>query len=419
MPVALAQIKKTHNTTMMKKTRGAITLLGPAFVAAVAYVDPGNFAANFSAGAQYGYMLLWVLIVANIMASLVQYLSAKVGLVTGQSLPQVIATKLPRKARISYWLQAEVVAIATDIAEVIGGAIALNLLFGLPMVVGGVITGAVSLLLLWVYSSRGQKIFERVIIGLLLIIPIGFVAGLTMAPPDGAELARGLVPQLAGQETVLLAVAMLGATVMPHVVYLHSALARDRHGKVEGGRLRHLLRVTRVDVGIAMVVAGGVNIAMLVLAASALRGQPDTDSLSGIFAALGTHLSPLVALLFALGLLVSGLASTAVGSHAGAVIMEGLLHRRIQPILRRIIVIIPAIILLALHIDPTQALIVSQVVLSFGIPFALLPLVMVTASRKIMGDAVNRKATTWAIWAITAIVVVLNFVLIALTFAGL
>jgi manganese transport protein len=400
----------------MGKYRKVIALLGPAFVAAVAYVDPGNFAANFSAGAQYGYLLLWVLVVANIMASLVQYLSAKVGLATGRSLPEVIAQKLSRKARIAYWLQAETVAIATDIAEVIGGAIALQLLFGLPLVVGGIITGLISLLLLWIYSKRGQKHFERVIIGLLLIIPIGFFTGLIMAPPDGAQVLNGLIPRLDGQETVLLAVAMLGATVMPHVVYLHSALARDRHGKVPVDRLKHLLRITRIDVGIAMLVAGSVNIAMLLLSASALRNLPDVDSLSGIFMALGTHLGPLVASLFALGLLVSGLASTAVGNYAGAIIMEGLLHRRISPVLRRLVVIIPAIILLACHVDPTQALIISQVALSFGIPFALIPLVMVTASRNIMGPAVNRRWTTAAICSITAVVVVLNLVLIGLTF---
>ena len=402
----------------MKKTRKVVALLGPAFVAAVAYVDPGNFAANFSAGSQYGYMLLWVLIVANIMASLVQYLSAKVGLVTGQSLPEVIATKLSRKVRIAYWAQAELVAIATDLAEVIGGAIALQLLFGLPLVVGGIITGAVSLLLLFIYSHRGQKVFERVIIGLLLIIPLGFIAGLVMSPPEIGGIVNGLVPRLDGKETILLAVAMLGATVMPHVVYLHSALARDRHGKVPLKQLRHLLKVTRVDVGIAMVVAGSVNIAMLVLAASALRGLPETDTLAGIFGALGTVIGPLVAFLFALGLLVSGLASTAVGSHAGAVIMEGMLHRSISPFLRRIIVIIPAVVLLVLNVEPTQALVFSQVALSFGIPFALIPLAMVTASKKIMGMAVNKKYTTIAISVIAAIVIILNFTLIVLTFFG-
>lgn len=403
---------------MVQKARRVITLLGPAFVAAVAYVDPGNFAANFSAGANYGYALLWVLVFANLMASLVQYLSAKVGLVTGKSLPEVIATKLGRKSRIAYWLQAELVAIATDLAEVIGGAIALNLLFNLPLLTGAVITGIVSLLLLLIYTRRGQKVFERVIIGLLLIIPIGFFVGLWISPPDAAGVVSGLVPQLKNTDMILLAVAMLGATVMPHVVYLHSALARDRHGKASKKRLAELLRATRFDVGAAMVVAGSVNISMLLLAASALRGAPDSDSLEGIFRALDGNVSPLVSWLFGLSLLVSGFASTTVGAHAGAVIMEGLLKRRISLIIRRVVTIIPAIIIVAIGIDPTRALIVSQVALSFGIPFALIPLLLVTASRRIMAGAVNTKLITGLLGGATIIIVLLNLVLIALTIAG-
>lgn len=399
-------------TTAKKRV---VSLLGPAFVAAVAYVDPGNFAANFSAGARYGYLLLWVLVLANLIACLVQYLSAKVGLATGRSLPEVIAARLSRRARIVYWLQAEAVAAATDIAEVIGGAIALQLLFGLPLIVGGIITGGVSLLLLLLYNRRGQKTFERIIVGLLLLIPLGFVAGLAMAPPEFGTVAGGFIPMLKNQETVLLAVAMLGATVMPHVVYLHSALARDRHGKVPENLLRHLLRITRMDVGVAMALAGGANIAMLLLAATSLRSQPNVDTMAGIFSALGEGSGPTVAFLFALGLLVSGLASTAVGSHAGAVIMEGLLHRRVAPFVRRVIVIIPAVVLLAFGVEPTWALLVSQVVLSFGIPFALIPLALVSSNRGIMGAATNTKLTTAMIWIVTTVVIILNMVLIWLT----
>jgi len=404
---------------MVQKAKRTISFLGPAFVAAVAYVDPGNFAANFSSGTQFGYMLLWVLVVANIMASLVQYLSAKVGIATGKSLPEVIGEKLGRKARIAYWLQAEIVAMATDIAEVIGGAIALNLLFGVPLVAGGIITGIVSMILLATYTNKGQKLFERIIVGLLCIIPLGFFAGLVMSPPDAAELGAGLVPRFDGKDSLLLAAAMLGATVMPHVVYLHSALARDRHGKVKATELRHYLRMTRIDVGVAMVVAGSVNIAMLVLAASTFQGMQGVDSLEGIFSALNGTIAPFVGVLFALGLLVSGFASTAVGSQAGSVIMQGLVKRQISPILRRVVVTIPAILLLAAGVDPTFALVVSQVVLSFGIPFALVPLVMVTHSRRIMGDAVNHRYTSVAIAMISVVVIVLNLALIALTVADL
>lgn len=403
---------------MVRKARRVLLLLGPAFVAAVAYVDPGNFAANFSAGAEYGYALLWVLVVANLMASLVQYLSAKVGLVTGMSLPEAIAKKLGRKSRIAYWLQAEAVAVSTDLAEVIGGAIALNILFGLPLVTGAVITGLVSLLLLFIYTRRGQKVFERIIVGLLLIIPLGFFVGLYMQPPEASSMVAGLVPQLRNAEMVLLAAAMIGATVMPHVVYLHSALSRDRHGKPEKKELKVLLRATKIDVGAAMLLAGSVNISMLLLAASALRGAPDTDSLEGIFAALGSNVSPIVAGLFGLSLLVSGFASTTVGAHAGAVIMEGMIKRSIPLLVRRVITIIPAVAIVGFGIDPTQALILSQVILSFGIPFALIPLLLATSSRKIMGDQKNHPAIIIILSAITAVIVLLNLALIWLTITG-
>lgn len=403
---------------MVRKARQVATLLGPAFVAAVAYVDPGNFAANFSAGSQYGYMLLWVLVVANLMAMLVQYLSAKVGVVTGQSLPEVVATKLGRKSRIAYWVQAELVAAACDLAEVIGGAIALNLLFHLPLIVGGIITGLVSLVLLGTYSSKGQKLYERIIMGLLLIIPSGFVVGLVLRPPEAGPLLSGLIPRLDGKETILLAVAMLGATIMPHVVYLHSGLSRNRHGKLQNKKLKEILRVIRIDVGIAMVLAGSVNIAMLVLAATVLRNSPGVESLEGIFVALGTEISSVVAWLFAIGLLASGFASTAVGTQAGEIIMAGLLKRRIHPLLRRTIVIIPTLFLLAFALDPTQALVISQVVLSFGIPFALVPLLLITASKNIMGSAANPRAINVLLSAITVFVCVLNAALIWLTVAG-
>ena len=402
---------------MVRKARRVLTLLGPAFIAAVAYVDPGNFAANFSAGAEYGYALLWVLVFANLMASLVQYLSAKVGLVTGKSLPEVIAEKLGTKSRIAYWLQAEAVAIATDIAEVVGGAIALNILFNIPLLTGAAITGVVSMLLLFIYSNRGQKIFERVIVGLLLIIPLGFFIGLFMQPPDAGDLFAGLVPQLRNTDMLLLATAMLGATVMPHVVYLHSALTRDRHGKKWGSELKHMLKATKIDVGFAMVIAGSVNIAMLLLAASALRGVTGTDTLEGIYSALNTELSTLVGLLFGISLLISGFASTAVGGHAGAVIMDGMIKKRIPLYVRRIITIIPAIIVVAIGIDPTQALIISQVILSFGIPFALIPLLLVTSSKKIMGEDKNNRFITALLGVITTAIIVLNVALIWLTIA--
>lgn len=394
-------------------------LLGPAFVAAIAYVDPGNVAANVSAGAQFGYLLVWVIVVANAMAGLVQYLSAKLGLVTGRSLPEVVADNSRTPTRIAYWIQAELVAVATDLAEVVGGAIALHLLFDLPLLLGGIITGLVSLLLLSVQNRRGQRVFERVITGLLMIIAIGFLTSLFVEAPPAAEVAAGLIPRFQGAESLLLATAMLGATVMPHAVYLHSGLARDRHGHLQPGAVRRrLLRITRYDVGLAMLLAGAVNLAMLLVAATNLQGRDDTDSIEGAHAAVRDTLGPTVALLFAIGLLASGLASTSVGAYAGAMIMQGLLRRSYPLLLRRLVTLIPALVILAIGVDPSRALVLSQVVLSFGIPMALIPLVRLTSRANLMGEDVNHRLTTALGWGVAGLISVLNVVLIYLTVKG-
>jgi manganese transport protein len=394
-------------------------LLGPAFVAAIAYVDPGNVAANVSSGAQFGYLLLWVIVVANVLAGLIQYLSAKLGLVTGRSLPSAIGREMNRPLRLAFWAQAELVAVATDAAEVVGGAIALRILFGLPLLLGGVITGVVSMLLLTIQDRRGQIIFERVITGLLVVIAIGFAASFFVATPPPDAVIGGLLPRFHGAESVLLAAAILGATVMPHAVYLHSGLALDRHGHPEAGPpRRRLLRITRVDVVLAMAVAGTVNAAMLLVAAINLQGHAETASIDGAYTAIHNTLGPTIAVLFAIGLLASGLASSSVGAYAGAMIMQGLLHRSIPMVLRRLITICPALAVLALGFDPTRALVLSQVVLSFGIPFAVLPLVMLTSNRRLMGSDTNHPVTTVIGWAIALLVSVLNMVLIYLTVKG-
>lgn len=403
---------------LVTRLRTGSALLGPAFVAAIAYVDPGNVASNISAGARYGYLLVWVIVAANLMAVLVQYLSAKLGLVSGMSLPEALRARLSRPARLAYWLQAEVVAIATDLAEVVGGAIALYLLFDLPLVVGGLITGAVSLTLLAVQDRGGQRTFERVVTGLLLVIAVGFLASLFVEPPSAAGTLGGLVPKFDGAGSILIAAAMLGATVMPHAVYLHSGLVRDRHGRAEGASKRRLLRATRADVGLAMLLAGAVNLGMLLLAATNLQGQEGVDSIEGAHHAVSLALGPGVALMFAIGLLASGLASTSVGAYAGAMIMQGLLHKRIPLVLRRLVTLTPAIVVLALGADPSAALVVSQVVLSFGIPFALVPLIRLTADRRLMGADANRRLTTVAASVVAGVIIALNLVLIYLTVTG-
>ncbi|MDR7183920.1 manganese transport protein [Microbacterium trichothecenolyticum] len=430
-------------------------LIGPALVAGVAYLDPGNVASNMTAGARYGYLLVWVVVLGNVMAWLIQYLSAKLGIVTGRSLPETLGHRIGNRwGRRAYWLQAELVAMATDIAEVIGGAVALNLLFGVPLLWGGVITGTVSIALLLIQSRRGARPFEFVIIGLLAIIAIGFSFGVFVAPPDGASVVAGLVPRFEGTDSVLLAASILGATIMPHAIYAHSALARDRFapapataGAALGGdRLmprgsraadapigapadptlaelrgiptRRLLRATKWDVTIAMLIAGTVNLCILLLAAANLAGVPGTDSLEGAYAALYAGLGPLVATLFAVGLLASGLASTSVGAYAGAEIMHGLLHIRVPLLARRLVTLIPALVILAIGFDPTVALVLSQVVLSFGIPFALIPLVALTANREVLGGYRNRVWTTIAGIAASVFLIALNGVLLYLVLTG-
>lgn len=394
-------------------------LLGPAFVAAIAYVDPGNVAANLTAGSQYGFLLVWVLVVANLMAVLVQYQSAKLGLATGQSLPEFLGKSLKTTPRRLYWAQAELVAAATDMAEVIGGAVALNLLFGLPLLAGGFVIGVASMLLLVLQSRRSQRTFENAIIVLLAVIAVGFVTGLMVNLPAPGDVLGGLVPRFDGVDTVLLAASMLGATVMPHAIYLHSALARDRHGYSPSTAVRsRLIRITRWDVIGALVVAGLVNISMLLLAASSLRGVEGTDTIAGAHAAISSALGPVVGVVFGIGLLASGLASTSVGCYAGATIMGGLLNLKIPLVVRRVITLIPALLVLGAGIEPTFALVLSQVLLSFGIPFALIPLIRLTGSRKVMGIHVDSLALKIAGTVSACLIVGLNIVLITMSLAG-
>jgi len=394
-------------------------LLGPAFIAAVAYVDPGNVATNVTAGARFGYTLVWVVVLANVMAVLVQYLSAKLGIVTQRSLARQMGDRLPRPARYAYWLQAEAIAIATDLAEVVGGAIALNLLFDLPLMLGAVLTALIAMVVLRIGDVRGQSALERVIVGFLALIAVGFVAGLVVDAPSGEVLAGGLVPRFDGADSVLLASGIIGATVMPHVIYLHSSLTIDRLGDRGAGLdVRRLLAATRTDVGLALALAGLLNLSLLVVAATSLNGLPGTDTLDGVHAVITSELGAGVALLFGVALLGSGLASTSVGSAAGAEVMSSLLGLRVPTLVRRVVTLIPALVVLGVGADPTRALVVSQVVLSMGIPFALIPLVVLTARRSVMGDYANHRVTNLLAIAVAAVVIGLNVALLWLTATG-
>ena len=399
--------------------RGLLPLLGPAMVAGVAYLDPGNVASNASAGARYGYLLVWVVVVANMMAWLVQYLSAKLGLTTGQSLPELLGRSIQsRIGRTAFWLQAELVAMATDIAEVLGGAIALQLLFQVPLLLGGLITGIISMLVLALNRS-GSHLFQQVITGLVVIIGVGFCAGIVFAPVNGAAAVGGLVPHFTDSGSLVLAASILGATVMPHAIYAHSALTRDRFGRIaEGPERQRMLLATRIDVTVALAVAGTVNVAILLLAASTLPGVTGADTIEGAHAAISAALGPVIATLFAIGLLASGLASTSVGAFAGAEIMHGLLRARVPIVARRVVTLVPALAVLALGVNPTFALVLSQVVLSFGIPFALIPLVRYTSRRALLGDATNRWWTTVFAVVVAVLLISLNVTLIVLLVSG-
>ncbi|HEY5978844.1 MAG TPA: Nramp family divalent metal transporter [Microlunatus sp.] len=402
----------------MATVGGPLALLGPAFVAAIAYIDPGNFATNITAGSGFGYLLIWVLVVSNLMAMLIQYLSAKAGIATGKSLPELCRDNFGKPVTRGLWVQAELVAIATDLAEVLGGAIALQLLFDLPLLVGGVITAVVAFALLGL-QTRGVRRFELVITGMLLVVLIGFLYSLVIGGVDTRAAVEGLVPRFEGTETVLLATGMLGATVMPHVIYLHGALTQTRYVRGTEGERLALLRSQRVDVVAAMGLAGLINLSMLAVAAENLSDLPvPVTTIEGAYEGLGATLGPTAALLFGLALLASGFAASGVGTLSGQVVMQGFLRRRIPLLVRRLVTLAPALAIIAAGVDTTAALVISQVVLSFGIPFALIPLVMLTRRRDLMGALVNRRHTTLVAALVATVITGLNVTLIVLTVVG-
>jgi manganese transport protein len=401
------------------RVRGVVGLLGPAFVAAVAYIDPGNFATNIAGGAKYGYMLLWVIVVANLMAMLVQYLSAKTGIATGKNLPELCRAHFKRPVTWGLWVQAEAIAIATDIAEFVGAAIALNLLFGVPPFIAGLMTAVVAFAILEL-QTRGHRKFELAIAGFLGIVFLGFLYDLLQVGVDPGDFAAGLVPHFDGSDSVLLAVGILGATVMPHVVYLHSALTSNRIKPRNTAERRMLLRFQRLDVALAMGLAGFINITMLVVAAQLFHdsGRTNVDSIEGAHAGFSALLGGGAALAFAVALLASGLSSSSVGTYAGQVVMQGFINRRIPLYLRRAVTMAPSLVVLAVGVDPSTTLVISQVVLSFGIPFALVPMVLLTRRADIMGALVNRRLTTVIASIVASLIIGLNLFLLYETFFG-
>jgi manganese transport protein len=385
--------------------------LGPSFVAAVAYIDPGNFATNIAAGAKFGYLLVWVVIAASLMAMLVQTLSAKLGVATGLNLAEACRDAFSQPASIGLWIQAEVVAMATDIAEVVGAAIGINLIFGLPLFPSALIAGAAAFAILGL-QRYGFRRLEAVIAVLVGVVAVAFGLQVFFVEPDGAELARHIVPDLQGSESLVLATGILGATVMPHVVYLHSALTQNRIVGRDERERRVIQRYERIDVIIAMSIAGLVNLSILAIAAATLFGT-GVDEIPAAHDLLQDREGAGVAFLLGLALLASGLSSSSVGTMSGQVVMQGFIRRRIPLFVRRAVTLTPALVVVGSGTNPTRALVLSQVVLSFGIPFALIPLIMLTGRRELMGTLVNQRLTKVAAVVVASLIVCLNVVLLA------
>jgi manganese transport protein len=400
--------------------RGLLPFLGPAFIAAVAYIDPGNFATNIAGGAQFGYLLLWVILVSNLMAMLIQSMSAKLGIATGKNLPEVCRERFPKPVSLALWVQAEIIAMATDLAEFIGAALALNLLFGIPLFPAGLLTavGAFGILEL---QRRGFRPLEAAISAMVGVIVLAFAFQMFYAQPEADRILAGLfTPQFAGTESVLLAAGILGATVMPHVIYLHSALTQRRVvGRTEEEK-KKIFRFELVDVVIAMAIAGTINASMLIMAAALFytSGVTDIGDIDVAFEQLRVLASNNSAIIFGVALLASGFASSSIGTMAGQVVMQGFINRQIPLWLRRLITMSPALVILAIGVNASYALVMSQVALSFGIPFALIPLLIFCRNRGLMGGLVNYRLTTAVATVVAALIVTLNVFLLYQTFFG-
>jgi manganese transport protein len=398
--------------------RAVLPFLGPAFIAAVAYIDPGNFATNMAGGSEFGYSLLWVVLAANLMAMLVQSMSAKLGIATGRSLPEVCRDRFPFRVVVLLWLQAEAIAMATDLAEFVGAALGLHLVFGLTLWLSAVLTGLAAFTIL-AMQVQGFRRLEATITGLVAVVVVAFGLEILKSSPSGAGVAHGLfVPQFTGHGSALLAVSIVGATVMPHVIYLHSSLTQKRIVGANPDARRKIFRFEMVDITIAMGIAGVINLAMLATAAAVFHARGlfgAGNNLGQVYLGLNRYVGAHSGLIFGLALLTSGIASSCVGTMAGQVVMQGFIHRKIPIFARRAITMIPALIVIGVGFSPTRALVLSQVFLSFGIPFALIPLLFFTGNRTLMGTLVNRRPMMLAAGLVTIVIVALNVYLLLTT----
>jgi manganese transport protein len=397
-----------------------LPFLGPAFIASVAYIDPGNYATNIEGGAQFGYTLLWVIIASNLMAMLIQAISAKLGIATGKNLAEQCRANFPRPVVIGMWFLMELVAMATDLAEFLGAAIGFNLLFGIPLFAAGILTAVITFLIL-ALEHYGFRPLEAVISVLVGIVAVCYLIETVLDKPDiGQVFFHAFVPQFSGAESVLLATGILGATIMPHAIFLHSALTQDRIVVKDPGQLKRLFHFEVADVVIAMTIAGLVNAAMLIMAAATFfsHGATNVGTIEQAYRTLEPLLGKASSWVFALSLLASGLSSSTVGTMAGQVVMQGFLHQHIPVWIRRVVTMVPSLIVVAIGLDPTRTLVISQVVLSFGLPFTIIPLLLFTSRKDLMGVLVNRRITTLILSLISTLIIALNFYLLYQTFFG-
>ncbi len=409
-----------RGTSKRGKFANLLPFLGPAFIASVAYVDPGNFATNIAGGAQFGLTLLWVIVASNLMAVLIQSLSAKLGIASGRNLAEMCRERFPKWFVMFLWILMELVAMATDLAEFLGAAIGFNLLFGIPLWVAGILTGIATFIILGL-ERKGFRHLEAVITAMVGVVAISYVVETIIVKPVWGEvLFHAFVPQFKGSESILLATGILGATVMPHAIFLHSALTQGRIVVKKPTLLKRLFKFEQIDILIAMGVASLINMAMLVMAATTFHNQGITSvgSLEVAYKTLEPLMGKASSAVFGISLLFSGLSSASVGTMAGQVIMKGFLHREIPVWIRRLVTMVPSMIVVAIGLDPSRTLVISQVLLSFGLPFAIIPLVIFTSQKKIMGVLTNRKITSILAYIVAGIIVVLNVFLLYSTFKG-
>ncbi|WP_214696400.1 Nramp family divalent metal transporter [Exiguobacterium sp. s160] len=403
--------------SMTQKLNTLLPFLGPAFVASVAYIDPGNYATNIAAGSQFGYLLLWVILIANLMAGLIQTLSAKIGIATGKNLPEICRDRFSKKTAVFLWIQAELMIMATDLAEFVGAALGIYLVFDITLIQAALLAAAGSFAILEV-QRRGYRPLETLVTGMLLVVALAFAIQTFSSQPEVKPLLSGLlIPRFDGTESILLAAGILGATVMPHAIYLHSALTQRRIKGKDAVARKRIMKFERIDVTIAMVLAGAINASMLIIAAAVFyKNGMFVNDLEIAHQQFDSFLGSPIAMLFGIGLMVSGLSSASVGTLAGDVVMQGYIQKHIPIYIRRVITMAPPLLLILSGVNLSNALVWSQVVLSFGISFALIPLLLFTSNKELMGGLVNHRFTTWIGWGITAIVIALNIFLIVQTF---